>query len=709
MNTLKKNLPFIILLIISICSFIAIVGISPLKTNNVNWLFTSNPDPLTHYLGWVFFRHDDWSFPVGLNPKYGLEIGSSIVFSDSIPLLAVFFKLLSPILTEPFQYFGIWYFACITLQGYFAWKLISLFSNDTWLKSFGVILAIFSPPMLWRIGIHAALVGHFLIISAFYLIFRPNKNHDALYWFILLASSALIQFYLFAMISALWLSSRLDVMWRQQKLLNAKSFVIILVTITSTVIVLWQAGYFFVAASSASEFGFGLYRMDFFSVFNPKNNYNGSIWSYFLKELPQSNHIYMDYKITLNEGVHEGFNYLGLGAIVAIPFTFFGLYKNKAQIRKYATRNAPLLLTLLALWVLSLSNNISFGESLLYIPLPSWLETILSIFRCSGRLFWPVFYAIIFCQIYIIIRSYPISVARGILAACCILQVLDTSAGWIPLQKHLKQQSSVKPENLFSNIFWSEATNKYSNIRVSPLVNAQFQQRWEHLATLAARNNLGTNAVYLARIDKIKLEQANNNFDVQLSTKSLNPETLYILDDSKILPALINIDPKKDLLAKIDNFVVLAPNWKSCKICSQSVNELEIKNTIQRIGLNQTISLDKANPNLKLILAGGHGWIETSNNRYINEDLEVKLLLPLPKDVSAKSLTISANIRASNNLPPFISFTTNGKAIEMTSHQIGMTTIFELGITENILKKGYIPLEIRTKNATIELVSAKFN
>ena len=81
-----------------------IIGIAPINPQNINWLQIANPDSLTNYLGWVFYRFSPWSWPIGLNPNYGLEISSSIVFSDSIPLLAFLFKPINFILPETFKF-----------------------------------------------------------------------------------------------------------------------------------------------------------------------------------------------------------------------------------------------------------------------------------------------------------------------------------------------------------------------------------------------------------------------------------------------------------------------------------------------------------------------------------------------------------------------------------------------------------------------------
>ena len=40
-------------------------------------------------------KNDFWRFPLGSNPNFGDEFGNSIIFSDSIPILAFFFKFIS--------------------------------------------------------------------------------------------------------------------------------------------------------------------------------------------------------------------------------------------------------------------------------------------------------------------------------------------------------------------------------------------------------------------------------------------------------------------------------------------------------------------------------------------------------------------------------------------------------------------------------------
>jgi hypothetical protein len=125
---------------------------------NTGWMLTGTigPDPVQYWLGYTFFKRAPWSWPPGLNPDWGLEIGSSIFYSDSIPLLAFAFKALHPLVEVP-QYWGLWLFACGALQAVLAWKLVGLATPHPLPRLAGAALFALSPTMLNRLGGHFAL------------------------------------------------------------------------------------------------------------------------------------------------------------------------------------------------------------------------------------------------------------------------------------------------------------------------------------------------------------------------------------------------------------------------------------------------------------------------------------------------------------------------------------------------------------------------
>ena len=110
------------LLFISISLCFYLLGYDNFNFSNQSWLI--NGDLAQYQLGWKFYREDFWRFPLGLNPNYGITNSSSIIYSDSIPLLAIFFKIFRNFLFEDFQYFSFWIFICIYLQALLSFKII---------------------------------------------------------------------------------------------------------------------------------------------------------------------------------------------------------------------------------------------------------------------------------------------------------------------------------------------------------------------------------------------------------------------------------------------------------------------------------------------------------------------------------------------------------------------------------------------------------
>ena len=90
-----------------------VLGIENLSFINSSWLAAH--DVTTDLVSWKFFKNDIWRFPIGKNPNFGMDIGSGIVFSGSIPILAFFFKLFSSVLPDSFHYFSFWIFIAVSI------------------------------------------------------------------------------------------------------------------------------------------------------------------------------------------------------------------------------------------------------------------------------------------------------------------------------------------------------------------------------------------------------------------------------------------------------------------------------------------------------------------------------------------------------------------------------------------------------------------
>ena len=79
-----KKYSAIFFALLAIFLTISFLGLENLNFQNTKWLYTI-ADVSNSQNGWIFFKNDIWHFPLGKNPNYGLDIASSIVFSDSIP------------------------------------------------------------------------------------------------------------------------------------------------------------------------------------------------------------------------------------------------------------------------------------------------------------------------------------------------------------------------------------------------------------------------------------------------------------------------------------------------------------------------------------------------------------------------------------------------------------------------------------------------
>ncbi|MGN1206112.1 MAG: DUF6311 domain-containing protein, partial [Eubacterium sp.] len=89
----RLRIYFLIGAVIGTILFMAIYGVRVLNFTYDGWLLTGK-DLQQHYLGWKFFRKAPWSFPLGMHDFFTNPDSISVLYTDSIPLFALFFKLL---------------------------------------------------------------------------------------------------------------------------------------------------------------------------------------------------------------------------------------------------------------------------------------------------------------------------------------------------------------------------------------------------------------------------------------------------------------------------------------------------------------------------------------------------------------------------------------------------------------------------------------
>ena len=612
-------------------AFLVIAGPRFLDPTNVAWLVGG--DPLQHYLGWAFYRNSPWAWPIGLNPLYGMEFSNSIVFTDSIPLLAIPFKVISQFLPYPFQYFGIWVLLCFVLQAYFAFRLISLITNGIAIQCLGSILFLFSPPLIFRLSLHESLMGHFIILAALYLNLKPSgkaievkkSNLHSLAWIILLSIAVLTHFYLAVMVLVLWLADLSARLFISKRASYKETFFEALLTIGVIGFIAWQAGYFAIEGASGATRGFGDFRTNLLALFNSRG------WSYLLTPIPLRD--------SVEAATGEGFQYLGAGSLFLLICAGYGLLIRKISASAAAIlgwKNYPaLIIALGALALISISNHIGLGPWNFSVPLPEFVINLLSIVRASSRLFWPLYYTIILAIIWVVIKAYSSRSALILFLIAALLQVVDTSAGWLPIREKVSLSSSSEFKSQLQNPFWKAAGRHYKSI-----VANGGQNNWESFGIFASSNQMATNIAYLARADFSKERESFAAVNQKLHQGPLNEKTLYVFQDWKNAPERIQFDPQKDLLARIDDVNLLAPGWKACNTCPQISKDLELSQMAPALEIGQMVDFTKTGNGRANFMLGGWGFTEEWGTWAT--DQSAKVVLPMPKGDPTK-IIIKAN------------------------------------------------------------------
>ncbi|MEJ2613019.1 MAG: DUF6311 domain-containing protein [Candidatus Thiodiazotropha sp.] len=652
----KNGVSLALPLALGVLAFFLIVGPRALNPVNIAWL--GSGDPATYYLGWLFYRNSPWEFPLGLNPSYGLELANSIVFSDSNPLLAFLFKPFSALLPETFQYFGIWLLICFVLQAWFGWKLVALTTDSKLLRFFGAGLIVFSPPMILRVSGHLSLAGHFLIVAALYLAFSSDLRRRKMAWGLLVGLTSLVHAYLLAMVFAIWAVDLFGRMIKSQ--ISARNSIVELVTIAAVVVlVCWQAGYFSVGAGTRSS-GYGFFRMNLLSVID------SSDWSYVLKDIPQA------------AGDYEGFNYLGLGIIFLFVLSLPGFF----------SKNRHLLVLFILLALFAASNSVAIGSFEFKYPLPNFALDLFNIFRASGRMFWPVFYVIIFFLIHFTIKQFDQRTAAAVLGLALVAQIVDTSVGWLPIRKNLMATPSDVWSSSLVNQFWHDASIKYEKIRYIPVGNNSSE--WKTFAYFASQHNLSTDAVYLARVSTHSLEGAQRKASEILSADNYDQDSLYILDDRSFRRALINGNRDTDLFARIDGFNVVAPGWKKCSECRSIVDEINISDFNDPPVLGERVLFNDVGRGVNYL---ANGWSTPEPWGTWSDGSASVLFFPIePGKVGSVSIEFNALISSAHPLQRIEIFFNGVLTTSLTVRK--PTTIAEIKLTEPTKSKSLSGLKV---------------
>lgn len=529
----KNNLLFVFLAALIGLSIFMFMYSETLDPRYDDWIMTTGHDTTQSYVGWLMYRGSDWNWPLGIAQNYGYPIGSSISSSDSIPLLAIGFKIINKFLPVTFQYFGFWIMLCFIFQAIFGFLLSRYFLKDNSLAILAAVFFILSPVMLFRLGGHFALGGQWLILAALYLLINRINKAPQFWWAVLLVISLLVHPYLLFINFFLYMAYLAKNYFVEKNISLGKTLIFLFIQIAIIAIFAQMIGLFYLSSLGAP--GFGDFSMNLNALFNPLG------WS---NILPNFNIIRYQ---------SEGFNYLGLGIIILSFISLYYFIKNN-KYKNIWKKYWPIAIILLILFLLALSNTVAIGSITLFtLPLPKIItDYLFAVFRSSGRLFWPIYYLIILGSFYTL-KNIKYKKALFLIAIILLIQVYD-------LSDKIKSRSLEFEGQVWQNIYLEQQmpiiSRGYEHISFLPVIP---DRNFVDYAIFASKNKMTLNNGWFARDDN-NLIKAVNKEDNNVKSGIIKSNTIYIFsrDHEKYIA---NLDMSNHLLTQIDNTFVLSPYY----------------------------------------------------------------------------------------------------------------------------------------------------
>ncbi|MBW2531451.1 MAG: hypothetical protein JRI55_08215, partial [Deltaproteobacteria bacterium] len=462
--------------------------------------------PLT---GLLYFVQEPWGWPLFTIRGLGHPEGANVIFTDSVPLLALFAKLLR--LPAGTHYQGWWIAACYVLQAVAASGLVQALGQRNLITTVSAaLLALSLPSFLARLG-HAALCGHFLLLAALALYFLAaagRRLRPVLVAYAALLFVALhVHFYLLAMTAGLFLATLarsvasgglrwpFAAAWLGGAVLGMLALMIV-------------GGYFAPGAPTMTPGGFGHYSMNLLSPVAPV--YSGV--------LPV-----LDGPIDATGGQRlEGYHYLGAGLLVLLLVAVISAWREALEALR---RHWALAAVATAMLLFALSSEVYVGQArLLVISLPEGLDRLVSQLRSSGRFFWPVGYLALAAALILPARALGRPVGTLVLLGAVAVQLMDAG----PLREYVARVSRTVEPELLADGPLEQLVAEHDAVFVYPPALCDpgpiHRQCNTELQRMAARYAVPINSVYGARRPDVCEREAE-----RLERLEVGPGELHVI------------------------------------------------------------------------------------------------------------------------------------------------------------------------------------
>ena len=412
-----------------------VLGWEGIKGTSDYWQTTHN-DALQGIAALRYYLHEPWSWSVLEVASYGAPLGTNLILTDSIPLLAVPAKAVSAVFPDDFHYFGYWLALSFVLQPVAMVALqASLDVRNLITALAGSILALLQTILLARF-FHAALMGQFLIIAALALgirVLRRGRSERDLFFLLgLVVAVFFVHPYLFAMILAIGIGFAIQAGLSKRVAWRSVGVWIGLAGVATGTLV---AATGLAGAASYTAFGFGHFSMNGLSLFGHFNATGGQ---------------------------YEGAAYLGLGVIILAAVV---LATARDLVLTALRRFWVPLVVVLALALYAMSTSIWIGNSI-HIKIPNLLpiEWLGSRFRSSGRFVWPLVYVVVGGGVALAYRRLDKRTVVPLLLGVSLIQIAEMAPEVSDLRYILH---GAEPQVLVTDV-WSQVIEAHDYVWAAP-------------------------------------------------------------------------------------------------------------------------------------------------------------------------------------------------------------------------------------------------
>ena len=498
--------------------FLILYGVRVLDPTCVDWILNNpSPDPAQHYLGWVFYRRSGWHLPyLGANYSAIYPYRTSILYTDSIPLLAVLGKLLGGVLPARFQYLGLWGLFCYAMQGGLAQALIARVGavrpGDTaknWASVLGAGVLVLFPALNIRMFAHTALAANWLVLLALWLWLcaeqsenRPTAAKLCLWWGILGLLCAGIHLYYLPMVGMVLVAACV------QRALEKRG---------PAAVVLPVAG--FCGAALAELFVLGAFAANFAGYSNGYLS-GADLANLFVPGLGAS---------------WEQDIYAGLGTTIAVVLALAGLLVQHKQAGAFFRRHKNVVIAALVLLMLdaiaAMGNTVTFaGRTLFTVPIPQALMDFWAMFSSCARLAWLAGMLLAVAACGLVLRFWQGAAAAVLLALCAAAQGFGQRAELAKRFAAYHDAAYYENTTQLTDPAWEQlaASGQFTHLAFASF-DFEHDEFWD-LAAFAADHGWTSNSFYMGHMD-------GNLAAVTLAGEmnALAPDTLYAFVDEDAL------------------------------------------------------------------------------------------------------------------------------------------------------------------------------